>query len=96
MSTAHRAMPAYPRTRQPEALARGSHASHPYDLWTSDGQAQRAIAAQICRSCPVAPQCLAYSLTLPATDSAIWAGLDARERAALRRSRRTRQAGSPT
>jgi len=96
MSTRGQAQPSYPRTRQPEALTRGSCRSHPYPLWTSDGQAQREAARRICARCPVQPACLTYSLTLPATDSAIWAGLDARERAALRRSRRTRQAGSPT
>jgi hypothetical protein len=87
MSTAHRAMPAYPRTRQPAALARGSCASHPYDLWVSDGAAQREAARRICARCPVRGPCYEYSLTLPATDSAIWAGLGPRERAALRRAR---------
>ena len=60
MSTAPRAKPAYPRVRQPEALAdRGLCASSPYPLWTSDGAPQREAARAICARCPVAPQCLA-------------------------------------
>ena len=50
-------------------------------------QAARAI----CARCPVAPQCLDYAVTLPATDTGIWAGPGPRERTALRRPLRAAQ-----
>ena len=39
--------------------------------WTSDSPDRRALAKRLCKSCPVSPQCLQWSLSLPASDTAI-------------------------
>jgi transcription factor WhiB len=73
----------------PQALARGSCAGHPHpDWWTSASPAERAQAAMVCAGCPVAGPCGEYSLSLPAADTAVWAGLSRSQRLALRRQRR--------
>ncbi len=43
-----------------------------------------AAAAQVCLGCPVRAHCLAWSLSLPRTDAAIWAGLGRSGRDRLR------------
>ena len=74
--------------RQPAELARGLCVTHPNrDWWSSDGPDQREAACHVCARCPVRGPCFEYSLTLPASDRAIYAGTTAAERARLRRAR---------
>jgi DNA-binding transcriptional MocR family regulator len=54
-------------------------------LWTSPRQADRAAAIRVCERCPVLDACRAWSMSLPTTDSAIYAGMNASERIAARR-----------
>ena len=49
--------------------------------------AQTAQAKTVCRSCPVRPDCLEWSLTT-CQDAGVWGGLDEEERRAIRRVRR--------
>lgn len=53
-----------------------------------DGQVARAKA--VCADCPVRAECLAFALD--AIDDGVAGGLDAAERAALKRARRVRAA----
>jgi hypothetical protein len=54
--------------------------------WTSDAADERAYAQALCGRCPVQPECAIWSLALPVTDSAVYAGMSQAER--LRRKRR--------
>ncbi|GAA2540330.1 WhiB family transcriptional regulator [Pseudonocardia hydrocarbonoxydans] len=51
----------------------------------ADRQAVRA--KEVCRRCPVAPECLSWAQVHASADG-VWGGLDAGERRELRRSRR--------
>jgi WhiB family redox-sensing transcriptional regulator len=88
-------MPAFPRVQQPAILAElGLCSSSPYPLWTSSGREQREAARRICGGCGVRAECLAYALTLPASDLSIWAATSAAERVKIRRDLRAEAAGT--
>jgi hypothetical protein len=73
----------------PEELADGALcARHPEpDLWTSRLPSDRARAQLICQRCPVKALCAAWSLSLPAADTAVWGGMGASQRVARKRQR---------
>ena len=58
------------------------------DLWFPDRGQPAAQAKQICASCPVVDQCLAYAVGYPEQLPGVWGGLAERERQALRTTRR--------
>lgn len=63
--------------------------------WTSDIPARRALARAVCKSCPVSPQCLEWSITaIPATDTTVYGGAGHFTCNRIRRSR-CRPAGIP-
>jgi len=76
-----------PMPRQPWVLTESACAGHSQlDLWTSDDQADRNVAAQICRLCHVQAACLDWALVaVPVHDTAIYGGATAADRARLRR-----------
>jgi WhiB family redox-sensing transcriptional regulator len=45
------------------------------DLWFSDNSMSKAVAADICSTCPVQEQCLAWAVT-SGQRFGIWGGLD--------------------
>ena len=53
--------------------------------WTSDDRDEREAAAHMCAACPVREPCEAWSLALPASDPAVYAGLTPAERRKRRR-----------
>jgi Transcription factor WhiB len=78
--------------RPPRVLMQGACVGHPEPgLWTSDVPADRERAIGVCRGCHVIGACLAWSLSLPTRDHAIYAGLTARQRS----RERYRRAGLP-
>jgi hypothetical protein len=77
--------------RSPRVLAEGLCVGHPNaDAWTSDDWHERQLAIEVCRSCHVINARREFSLTLPAKDKAIWAGMTASQRDRLRRRREGR------
>jgi hypothetical protein len=56
-------------------------------IWTSDDRQDRDLARRICRQCEVRLQCQDWSLSLPAWDPAIYAGLAICGRRKLRAAR---------
>ena len=59
---------------------------HMRSIWTSSDPGDREAAAFMCSSCPVREPCEAWSLALPASDPAIYAGLSQAERVRRRRA----------
>jgi len=56
----------------------------------------KARAFELCTGCPVAGECLAYALSMPATgDFGIWGGTTEDDRVVLRRARRARKQHQP-
>jgi len=53
--------------------------------WTSRDPVLREAAANLCETCPILAPCAEFSLAMPVTDSAVWAGQTQAER--LRRKR---------
>jgi hypothetical protein len=54
--------------------------------WTSADRSEREAAQRMCQGCPVLEDCARWSTAaLPASDSSIWAGMSAAERARQRR-----------
>jgi Transcription factor WhiB len=54
--------------------------------WTSADRSEREAAARMCAGCPVLEPCRAWSTAaLPMSDSSVWAGMSAAERARRRR-----------
>jgi hypothetical protein len=55
--------------------------------WTSADRSEREAAQRMCAGCPVLEPCRAWSVSaaLPYSDSSIWAGMSAAERARKRR-----------
>jgi hypothetical protein len=49
--------------------------------------ADRARAIHICQRCPVRPACMLWALSLPISDTAVWGGMSAAQRLALKRQR---------
>jgi Transcription factor WhiB len=77
----------------PEQLASGSCVGHPEpDLWTSSDPTKRAQAKRVCWACPCRAACLRWALSLPASDKAIYGGMSAHQRVAIRRWQRARAA----
>ena len=71
---------------RPPDWAAASCAGHQHpDWWTSREQPEREAARKVCSGCPVLAGCLAWSLHLPATDTAVYAGLDHLDRRRLKR-----------
>jgi hypothetical protein len=56
--------------------------------WTSEARDERSYAAILCQRCPVQPECATWSLALPITDTAVYAGLSAAERLRAKRAAR--------
>ncbi|GAA3886432.1 MULTISPECIES: WhiB family transcriptional regulator [Streptomyces] len=56
---------------------------------TGPALVEAAAAKRVCRSCPVAADCLEWALDTGQT-AGVWGGTDERERAALLRSRKRR------
>ncbi len=53
----------------------------------------KARALELCGRCPVAAECLAYALSMPATgDMGVWGGTTEKQRVKLRRLRRRQTA----
>jgi transcription factor WhiB len=74
--------------RSPRILAEGLCVGHAQpDYWTSDDWHERQVAISVCQSCHVLDACREWSLSLPAKDQAIYAGLTSLGRARLRRQR---------
>ena len=70
-----------------EWMARGNCRGKPTALWfptRGDGAAARTL----CERCPVKSECLEYALTDEPAPVGIWAGIDERERAGMRKLRR--------
>jgi hypothetical protein len=61
--------------------------------WTSSDPILREAAATLCTTCPILIPCAEFSLSLPVTDNAIWAGQSQVER--LRRKHEQRQQAMP-
>lgn len=57
--------------------------------WTSSDPVLREAAASLCLGCPILEPCAAFSLSMPVTDGAVWAGMSQAER--LRRKREERR-----
>ncbi|WP_433894822.1 WhiB family transcriptional regulator [Streptomyces sp. CA-111067] len=56
------------------------------DLWFSNDPMDQAEAAELCRTCPVKTQCLAYALDHPKdTEFGTWAATTPEQRRSLRR-----------
>jgi hypothetical protein len=53
--------------------------------WTSEIRTEREAAALMCADCPVRPDCEQWSLSLPVSDPAIYAGMTPYERRKRRR-----------
>jgi hypothetical protein len=74
--------------RPPRVLAEGACVGHPdAGAFTSDDPQDRERAVAICHGCHVITSCLTWSLSLPTRDTAIYAGLTARQRARERYQR---------
>jgi hypothetical protein len=54
--------------------------------WTSEIRTEREAAALMCADCPVRPDCEQWSLSLPVSDPAVYAGLTPYERRKRRRA----------
>jgi hypothetical protein len=91
-----RARSAPPRAQLPRIFAlpfwpdfsRGRCATapaHQRGWWTSGDPAEREAAVRACRTCPVLEACRSWSLYLPLSDSAIYAGLTSHQRGKLRK-----------
>jgi Transcription factor WhiB/Homeodomain-like domain len=77
----------------PPELADGLCTRHPEpDLWSSREPSDRAVALRVCRACPVQAICAAWSLALPVSDTAVWGGLTAWQRRAIRHRRQLAKA----
>jgi len=57
--------------------------------WTSSDPVLREAAAHLCSTCPILAECAQFSLALPVTDPAVYAGMSQAER--LRRKREERR-----
>jgi Transcription factor WhiB len=67
-------------------LAGGLCVRHPEpDLWTSRALADRTRAIRVCQRCPVQAPCRIWALSLPVSDTAVWGGMSAAQRLAIRR-----------
>jgi hypothetical protein len=78
-------IPSYP---PPPDFSRGLCTTVPPRMrtwWTSSDRTEREAAARACQGCPVFTPCQTWSLALPVTDSAIYAGMSGAER--LKRKR---------
>jgi hypothetical protein len=53
--------------------------------WTSSDRDEREAAARMCAGCPILEPCRQWSLCLPYSDSSVWAGMSAAERARRKR-----------
>lgn len=84
--------PAIQPLPRPPDWSRGTCAHVPpsqQSWWTSTDPILREAAAHICETCPILLPCAEFSLALPVTDNAIWAGMSQAER--LRRKREERR-----
>jgi WhiB family redox-sensing transcriptional regulator len=70
--------------RDQDWRAAGLCAKSDPDLFFAVGAVEHKLAKRICRSCPVAEQCLSYAMDSP-VDHGIWGGLTERERRRWRR-----------
>jgi hypothetical protein len=77
-----------PLPRQPDLSAgKCSSPKAKPGWWTSRDQREREAAIWACRSCPVLGACREWSLSLPVTDTSVYGGMTANERARARRGR---------
>jgi WhiB family redox-sensing transcriptional regulator len=74
--------------RDREWLTQASCRNKPTALFFP-GKGDGAAARAICRECPVRGECLEYALTDEPYPEGIFGGTDQRERAAIRRERRS-------
>ena len=75
--------------RPPSSLMQGACVGHAEpDLWTSLNNLDRERAKAICAGCHVAQACLEWSLSLPESDLALYAGTTSSERFRIRARRR--------
>jgi WhiB family transcriptional regulator, redox-sensing transcriptional regulator len=59
---------------------------HDPDVFFAQGAAEERLAVQVCRSCSVQEQCLAYALT-SGIEFGVWGGLTENQRRQLIRDR---------
>jgi hypothetical protein len=88
--------PAIPSLPRPPDWSEGVCARVPRSQqgwWTSSDPVLREAAAELCATCPILIPCAEFSLSLPVTDSSVWAGQSQVER--LRRKHAARQQAMP-
>jgi Transcription factor WhiB len=84
--------PPIPDLPEPPDWPRGlcTHASPDQrHIWTSDSYTERCYAARICHTCPIEPDCAAWSLFLPIKpdgQAAVYGGMSVHQRRLARRT----------
>ena len=78
-----RQFPKIPDLPRPPEWSKGVCAHVPASQqgwWTSSRPEEREAAAYLCEGCEILAPCAAFSLSLPVTDNAVWAGMTQAER----------------